>query len=590
MKAPKSHGVRYAVLTRLRKQSKWKAEEGAGARAARLQALRKVEAEASVAATARAVEQIRAVLQPQPVPGLGQPVPSGAAVAQDAAPPSSPRATPVTLDDLGPAKEVPAAWSRVVAWTHTGREQRLAVVVSGAMDATGKLAGRSRDLKFAWVLWQDQLRLAPLCELFPYELGPHTRCLEWLASAGVESAQVILPTAVAPDGPAKAPATRLDPTLHHSTICLHANNGLWVSSDVHRVVTDFHQAANWVAKRAQQLFGEFVRLLLATAGPGPFAVSPGVWARLRAWHRRCWAASNPCSLLFNTAYADYMVRVQRGEVDDDLEEVGLGEDTEEGVQEDEEEDEEEDVVVEDGGECGVEEHKEETSAKSQPKKTRLSREDARELDLPVWCVLFQARDLLHVQAPCDSNLVAWVQYNVDGMSTEVDRLACRHWDSLVGEGMTGGSLSKLLTAHARQVGGAPASAVRRVVEAGNAMSQLQKEFPGLEGLRDGRSDVGWSWLDILTLYCHAALPSGQFRKMLKKAREALAAAVAAATRAGAAAAAGAAAGAGAGAATAPGAGSGAGARGGARAGARGGARGGARAGARGGRGGHSSGL
>ena len=324
--------------------------------------------------------------------------------------PSRARPTHLSAEDLlrgdaasGDGDQAP--WSRVVKWVQEGLEHRVAVVVAAA-------PAQAEDC--VWVLWQHALHSVPMRQLFPYPVGATTSALEWLANAALPTASVHLPPSAAAPEPASTLASHLQPGLHHQTVSIHANKSLWVTADVHHTVQQFFEACNWLSKRALHVYGVFCRLLTTTIGSGPAGIPKGVCARLRAWFRRCYQATSPSSHLFTATLeqqrAREAARAARGP----------------GVPAEPEEWEEEEGEEEDEAEEGKE---------GKGTRVQLPVADAVRLDYDIWPLLLLARDTVHRESPCESATLDWARYHLHGMSHELDALACRAWEAVIGEGM-----------------------------------------------------------------------------------------------------------------------------------------------------------
>ena len=468
----KSQAVRHATLLRQRKQGQARLLEQPAARRSRVAAAAAATRDAALASTRHMADWVRQTATSKPTEDAH--TPPAAALA------GSPRQTPLCAEDFPTSPHGDTEWSRVARWASGAdvpveerREDRVVTVVA-APDSTS-----------VWVLWEDRLHVASLCDLFPYPLTNATRALEWLAVAVVPSALVCLPDADGAPAPTRL-QSRMDPVLHHQTVPMHARSNLWTNPLVHSVVSSFSAAANWLSKRAQLMFSQFVRLLVAGA-PGPYGVSAGTFARLRTWYRRCFSLCNPASAMYGKSLEE--LRAARASSDSG----SVGDVCEEDLQEEEEEEEEESSDVEGDVEGEVE-------GDGSKKCPSISPEAARALDAPVWVLLVCARDMMVTLAPCPQQEVEAHGRHLVGMASEVDALAIRGWDALVGHGMTGSSLEASIRAHASQQGGAPAAAIRRVLDSEVPLERLAREVC-LIGKRDGSGPHSWLWTDILTLYC-----------------------------------------------------------------------------------------
>jgi hypothetical protein len=236
----------------------------------------------------------------------------------------------------------------------------------------------------------------------------HT-CAGFKCSPGDHPDVLPSPGTVTPGSPEQqqqAVSTILVPCTHYKTVSLHGGAGVWATPHVKEVVGDFCRAASWVSNRGHHLFGEFMRVLLATWGGGPFAVPASVFARLRTWARRCFEVCNPHSPLYRRSLPEVLAR--GGDADSDAE-SDAGSDSE-GEEEEEE------------GEEGEEAKEVEATPEGHNvKKAKTSK-------LPPHALNFDA-----------SMDECWLAGQLRGMSRELDRLACRFWDSdaCKGEGMTG---------------------------------------------------------------------------------------------------------------------------------------------------------
>ena len=398
-RSSKSHTARFAVMQRRFKQAARRAGEDRAVRSARLAAENAAEPGVRAEATRSGVRALLGMLAaraPDPAPGSD----STSAASSDGeacVPPGSadgglsePRSTPLSATVTAPGHLVgDQVWSRVVSWVDPDgvREKRVAVVVSDV--DVGNMT--------VWVLWQDHMYQAALSALYPFKTCGYTRAAEWLAVSCVAHASVCLPTeagAVTPDASKATHTTKLVPTQCYQTVPLHANDGVFLSPDVHQSVLDFYNAANEVSRLAQHLFATFVRLLLSSYGHSPFAVPGNVQARLRTWHRRCYSLCNPSSKLYSMT----LEQVLGSGCEDDTEEVEVGteeeveEEIEEGVEEEAEEAVQQPCATPgDGAPPAPAAPTSAQSAATAP--IRLPREVAAAIDAPVWPVLFAARQL-----------------------------------------------------------------------------------------------------------------------------------------------------------------------------------------------------